>query len=89
MFKNCVSLKKVFIYTYNGNGSEMFYGCSELEEITFLSTYISTVDTKAGFTDWVKGVKSNGTFIKNPNANNWLIGDNGIPNGWNVVDYIE
>ena len=89
MFYNCVSLKKVFIYTYNGNGSEMFYGCSELEEITFLSTYISTVDTKAGFTNWVKGVKSNGTFIKNPNANNWLIGDNGIPNGWNVVDYIE
>ena len=89
MFENCVSLKKVFIYSDWGCGSEMFNGCSSLEEITFLSTHISTVDTKAEFTDWVKGVKSNGTFIKNPNANNWLIGDNGIPNGWNVVDYIE
>ena len=34
--------------------------------------------------DWVNGVSSKGTFVKNPNMANWFTGTSGIPSGWKV-----
>jgi hypothetical protein len=63
----------------------MFSGCSNLNKITCLATNISA----SYCTDsWVYRVSSSGTFIKNPNMNDWTTGNNGIPSGWTVEDYV-
>jgi len=60
----------------------MFYGCSNLNYIKCLATDIyPNSDTF----DWVEGVASTGTFVKN-SAATWTTGVNGIPDGWTVID---
>ena len=62
----------------------MFRGCTSLNYLKCLATDISATDCT---TDWVYGVASAGTFIKDCDTN-WSTGVNGIPNGWNVTcDY--
>jgi hypothetical protein len=43
-------------------------------------------DISAGFClyDWVKGVASSGTFVKNKNATWNVTGVNGVPSGWTI-----
>ena len=36
--------------------------------------------------NWVSGVASAGTFVKNPNMTTLPTGTNGIPEGWTVED---
>ena len=36
--------------------------------------------------NWVDGVASTGTFVKNPNMSGWTTGEGGIPTGWTVQD---
>lgn len=62
---------------------KMFRGCTNLNEITCLATNTNLLYTY----EWLKGVSSTGTFIKNPSMTSWPTGDNGIPSGWTVVDY--
>ena len=64
---------------------EMFEGNGNLNEITCLLT------TSTGCTtDWVRyACADTGTFYKSPLKNDWSQGNNGIPAGWTVVDYIE
>lgn len=58
----------------------MFYNCSSLNYIKCLATDISpNSDTY----NWVSGVASTGTFVKN-SAATWTTGVNGIPIGWVV-----
>ena len=58
----------------------MFYNCSSLNYIKCLATDISpNSDTY----NWVSGVASTGTFVKN-SAATWTTGVNGIPDGWTV-----
>lgn len=62
----------------------MFADCSNLNYIKCLAT-----DPLTAFDcikDWVQGVSSTGTFVKNPSMTGWTTGDNGIPEGWTVVD---
>lgn len=59
----------------------MFYNCNSLNYIKALFT------TKPSFTytnDWVNGVSSTGTFIKNATATWNVTGNAGIPEGWTV-----
>ena len=59
----------------------MFSGCSKVNYIKalFLTTPIW------GYTgDWVRGVKSTGTFVKNSAATWTTTGNNGIPKNWTV-----
>lgn len=91
MFQNCKSLTKSpririreditttqALSQFNG----MFLGCDNLNEIyCLIDGNIGTSYTN----DWVQGVASSGTFYKNANAT-WISGDDGIPNGWTVVD---
>ena len=61
--------------------SEMFGGCSKLNYIKCLATDISASNCT---NNWVTGVASTGTFVKNPNMASWTTGNNGIPTGWTV-----
>ena len=67
---------------YNG----MFFGCSNLNYIKALfTTTPSTTYTQ----NWVSGVKSTGTFVKNPEATWDVIGVNGVPQNWTVVNELK
>jgi hypothetical protein len=59
----------------------MFRDCSKLNYIKMLATNISTVNY--GLDNWVNGVTSTGTFVKN-SMTSLSIGVSGIPNGWIV-----
>lgn len=61
----------------------MFAACKNLNHIKCLATGI-TADRCT--TLWVSGVSPTGTFVKNHAMNDWSVGRNGIPNGWEVVD---
>ena len=62
----------------------MFAGCKNLNKITCLATDINSSWTY----NWVSNVSSTGTFIKDPNMNDWTTGTGGIPSGWTVEDYV-
>ena len=85
MFKNCTSLTtapELPATTFvDSCYYQMFYGCTKLNYIKCLATNVVYNST----TDWVKGVASTGTFVKNPNKT-WPTGVNGIPSGWTVQD---
>lgn len=84
MFNGCTSLTKapeLPATTLKSNCYRwMFYNCSSLNYIKCLATDISpNSDTY----NWVSGVASTGTFVKN-SAATWTTGVNGIPDGWTV-----
>ena len=61
----------------------MFYDCSKLNYIKMLATDKSAKDC---LFNWVSGVASTGTFVKNPNMTSLPTGISGIPSGWAVED---
>jgi hypothetical protein len=63
--------------------SYMFYGCSKLNYIKMLATDISA---SSRLFNWVYGVASTGTFVKNSVMTSLPTGEDGIPSGWTVVD---
>ena len=90
MFYGCTSLTTApqlpATTLVSGCYSSMFEGCSSLNYIKAMFT--TTPDaTYTG--DWVFGVSSNGTFVKNSAATWNVTGVNGIPNGWTVVPASE
>ena len=64
----------------------MFNGCTSLNSVTCLAT---TNITSSNCNEWLKDVAASGTFTKAANASWSTTGQNGIPNGWTVVDYSE
>ena len=86
MFRGCTSLysapklpSRIIGYSsYEG----MFSGCTNLNYIECLATNA----TGSGTSNWVRGVANEGTFIKNDTALSWPIGNNGIPDGWTVIN---
>ena len=64
----------------------MFSGCKKLNNITMLATDISETDC---LVEWVSGVASIGVFTKATEMTSLPKGENGIPEGWTVVDYEE
>ena len=63
--------------------SNMFRNCTKINYIKCLATDISAPSCTS---NWVSGVASTGTFVKNPNMASWTEGTNGIPTGWTVID---
>ena len=59
----------------------MFYRCTSLNHVKCLAQVFKTSST----TDWLNGVSSTGTFVKDANTT-WPIGDSGIPTGWTVIN---
>jgi hypothetical protein len=86
MFQNCTSLTTapelpathLDDYCYNS----MFEGCNKLNYIKMLATNIGDFS----LSDWVNGVASSGTFVKNPAMTTLSTGVDGIPNGWTVIN---
>ena len=84
MFQNCISLTTApdllattliwKSYAY------MFNGCSKLNYIKMLAINISV-----NADQWVDGVASSGTFVKNKDAKWNDVGVSGIPKGWTVI----
>ena len=62
---------------------EMFNCCTKLNYIKALFTTTPS-NTNTYTHNWVYGVSSTGTFIKNKNATWNVTGNNGIPSGWTV-----
>ena len=63
--------------------SDMFNGCTNLNYIKCLATDISA---SSCLTNWVSGVASSGTFVKDASMTSWTEGVSGIPTGWTVED---
>lgn len=63
--------------------SYIFQGCTNLSYIKCLATNISATDCTK---QWVKGVASTGTFVKNSSMKSWTTGANSIPSNWTVQD---
>jgi hypothetical protein len=59
----------------------MFNGCSKLNYIKMLATDISA---SYSLNNWVSGVSSTGTFVKNAIATWTTTGISGVPEGWIV-----
>lgn len=86
MFDGCKSLTKapelpateLAIDCYNS----MFRDCTSLNYVKALFTDEPSESTTG---DWLEGVSSTGTFVKNKNAKWDDRGDSGIPYGWTVV----
>ena len=86
MFWGCTSLTQApellathltdYCYWY------MFFGCSNLNYIKMMATDISADQC---LNNWVNGVSTTGTFVKNKDASWDIIVDCGIPTGWTVV----
>ena len=87
MFGGCTSLTtapelpaiKLASYCY----AYLFSGCTSLNYIKCLATDKSASNCTQ---DWVSGVASTGTFVKNSAMSGWTTGNNGIPSNWTVQD---
>ena len=62
----------------------MFYGCTNLSNITMLATDISATSC---LSNWVKNVSAAGAFTKAADMTSLPSGVNGIPVGWTVTDF--
>lgn len=95
MFENCTSLTeapelpaKTFV---NNCYSYMFRGCTNLNKIKCLAEGSLGSNTS----QWTYKVNTkDGTFIKSPNMNDWVINSmyneyRGIPSGWEIIDADE
>lgn len=60
---------------------DMFYNCKALKYIKMLATDISETSC---LLNWVIGVASSGTFVKNKDATWDVTGVSGVPSGWTV-----
>ena len=65
---------------------DIFNSCSNIKYIKCLATDISAGSCT---TDWVSGVASTGTFIKDSTMTSWVTGTYGIPSGWTVVNHYD
>lgn len=85
MFQGCTSLEiapelpattlKQHCY---GN---MFNGCTKLK---YIKAMFTTTPSNTYTLNWVNGVSSTGTFVKNSAATWSVTGTNGVPSGWTV-----
>ena len=85
MFSDCTSLTTApelpATTLATGCYSYMFQNCSKLNYIKALFT---TTPSNSYTNNWVSGVSSTGTFVKNSKATWDVTGNNGVPTGWAV-----
>lgn len=61
----------------------MFRDCTNLN---YIKAMFTTTPSNTYTYNWVNGVASSGTFVKNASATWNVTGNNGIPEGWNVIN---
>lgn len=88
MFWNCTSLTTApelpATTLANQCYNYMFSGCSKLN---YIKAMFTTTPSSSYTSNWVYGVASSGTFVKNKNATWNVTGTHGIPSGWTVSTY--
>lgn len=86
MFLNCTSLTTAPVLPattlFSGCYYGMFSGCTNLN---YIKAMFTTVPSTTYTQQWVSGVASSGTFVKNSLASWTITGVNAIPSGWNVI----
>jgi hypothetical protein len=89
MFQGCISLTTAPELPATALADwcyqDMFNGCTNLNTIKCLATYISATGCTL---NWVKDVAASGTFTKKASMTSWTTktGNDGIPSGWTVQD---
>jgi len=92
MFYGCISLTTApelpALTLSDESYAGMFNECSSLNYVKCLATDISASDCVSLF---IMGVASSGTFVKNPNMTDWVVGSPGdsnsnIPDTWTLID---
>lgn len=85
MFSSCTSLENAPVLPATKLVSScygyMFSGCSKLNYVKALFTDNSAARCTQ---NWLKGVASSGTFVKNAAATWNVVGVDGVPEGWTV-----
>lgn len=61
--------------------SSMFAACTKLN---YVKAMFTTTPSSSYTGDWLEGVASNGTFVKNSSASWNVSGTSGVPSGWTV-----
>jgi hypothetical protein len=88
MFNGCTSLEAAPDLPATGLKDACYYGmfngCTSLNYIKCLAMDISATNCTQ---NWVNGVASTGTFVKNAGATTWPSGPSGIPTGWTVLKF--
>lgn len=88
MFQDCTGLTTAPAITqafvYSDCCMYMYNGCTSLTYIKCLAYNSNSSDWGGAFPDWVVDVPSGGTFVKSVDANEWMEGPSGIPEGWTV-----
>lgn len=72
------TILKDYCYEY------MFYDCSKLN---YIKAMFTTTPSSSYTNNWVSGVASTGTFVKNADATWNVVGNHGIPTGWTVDNH--
>ncbi len=91
MFSFCPNLKKAPVLPakvlVKGCYSTMFIG-TPINYIKCLAEDVSAEDCTMAWLGHAYGTgpASNGTFVKSSSMNSWPVGDNGIPEGWTVIN---
>ena len=85
MFYGCTSLTTApelpATRLVSGCYQYMFRGCTRLN---YIKAMFTTEPSTTYTSDWVNGVASSGTFVKNKAASWDVSGANGVPSGWEV-----
>ena len=85
MFQNCTSLTTAPVLPAktlaNNCYAGMFWNCSNLN---YIKAMFTTTPSSTYTGNWVSGVSSAGTFVKNSAATWNVTGNNGVPSGWTV-----
>ena len=86
MFRACTSLTTApelpAITLKNWCYETMFQGCTKLN---YIKAMFTTIPSDTYTSNWVYGVASSGTFVKNSAATWYVTGVHGVPDGWTVV----
>lgn len=85
MFRGCTSLTTApglpATTLVSGCYNNIFNGCTNLN---YIKAMFTTTPSKSYTDNWVSGVASSGTFVKNSAATWTTTGVNGVPTGWTI-----
>lgn len=85
MFSGCTSLTTAPVLPAttlaNSCYNSMFQNCSNLN---YIKAMFTTTPSNTYTQNWVNGVSTEGTFVKNSAATWKITGNNGVPTGWTV-----
>lgn len=88
MFDGCISLKEapelLAVNLAPSCYERMFSGCKNLKYVK--CTYPAQINIHDYVLGWCGGVSNRGYFIKSSENIWWTVGENGIPEGWSIIN---